>query len=152
MNASHDQTDHVDRARLVDSCGARDDSPCWNLGRAKQDDTIRVDGSSPQSRGQQDVKESGSKCFRAQQAKPLSGMLSQLTQQLWESATRCKTKENDASVTRLPGNDESSKNNPISEEEQLIGRRFSVEEWRRSPSDDVAEMHKVTCESNWPDK
>ena len=58
--------------------------------------------------------------------------------------SRCKTKKNDASV------------NPISEEEQLIGRRFSVGEERRveetSPSDDVAEMHKVKCESNWPDK
>ena len=67
-----------------------------------------------------------------------------------------KTKENDASVTRLPGNDESSENNPISEEEQLIGRRFSVEEERgveeTSPSDDVAEMHKVICESCWPEK
>ena len=59
-------------------------------------------------------------------------------------------------MTRLPGNDESSKNNPISEKEQLIGRRFSVEEERRveetSPSGDVAEMHKMMCESNWPDK
>ena len=70
--------------------------------------------------------------------------------------TRWKTKENDASVAELPGNDESSKNNPISEEESLIGRRFSVEEERRveetSPSVDVAEMHKVMCESDWPDK
>ena len=45
---------------------------------------------------------------------------------------------------------ESSENNPISEEEQLIGRRFSVEDERgmveTSPSDDVAEMHKVICE------
>ena len=40
MNASYDQTDRVDRARLVESCGARDDSPSWNLGRAKQSDTI----------------------------------------------------------------------------------------------------------------
>ena len=35
-NASRDQTDHVDRARLVQSCGARD-SPSWNLGLAKQE-------------------------------------------------------------------------------------------------------------------
>ena len=59
-------------------------------------------------------------------------------------------------MTRLPGNDESSKYNPISEEEQLIGRRLYVEEERRveetTPSDDVAEMHKVTCKSDWPDK
>ena len=57
---------------------------------------------------------------------------------------------------RRPGNDESSRNNPINEEEWLIGRRFNVEEVRRveetSPSDDVAEMHKVMCESDWPDK
>ena len=108
MNASHDQTDRVDRARLVESCGARDDSPSWNLGRVKQGDTIRADGTSPPGRGQEDVKESD------------KGLL--------QSAARCKTKENDASVTRLPGNDESSENNPISEEEQFIGRRFSDEE------------------------
>ena len=35
MDASHDQMDRVDRARLVESCGAHDDSPSWNLGRAK---------------------------------------------------------------------------------------------------------------------
>ena len=46
MNASHDQTDRVDRARLVEFCGV-DDSSSWNLGRAKQGDTIRVDGTSP---------------------------------------------------------------------------------------------------------
>ena len=58
MNASHDQVDCVDRARLVESCGARDDSPSWNLGRANQGDTIRVGGMSPGGRGQKDVKES----------------------------------------------------------------------------------------------
>ena len=69
MNASHDQTDHVDRARLVESCGARDDSPSWNLGRAKQGDTIRVDGTSPRGRGQEDMKKSEKerRCFRVQQ-------------------------------------------------------------------------------------
>ena len=65
-------------------------------------------------------------------------------------AAKCKTQENDPSVTRLPGNDEGSENNPISEEEQLIRRRFSVDEARRveetSPSDGVAEMHKVMRE------
>ena len=40
MDASHDQMDHVVRTRLVESCGARDDSFSWNLSRAKQDDTI----------------------------------------------------------------------------------------------------------------
>ena len=39
------------------------------------------------------------------------------TQQPQESAGRFKTKENDASVTRLPGNDESFENNPASKEE-----------------------------------
>ena len=38
----------------------------------------------------------------------------------------------------------------------LIGRRFSVEEERRveetSPSDDVAEIHMVMCESESPNK
>ena len=58
MNASHDQTDHVDRVRLVESCGARDESPSWNLGRAQQGDTIRVGGTSPRVRGQKDVQES----------------------------------------------------------------------------------------------
>ena len=104
MNASHDQTDHVDRLSLVESCGARDDSPSWNLGRARQGDTIRVDGASPRGRGQKDVKESEQGMF-----------------QIAKRAARCKkritTKKNDASVTRLPGNDESSKNNPIIEEE-----------------------------------
>ena len=59
-----------------------------------------------------------SECSKVKyKGKPLSEMLSQLIQQSGESAAGCKTKENDASVTRLPGNDESSKNNPISEEE-----------------------------------
>ena len=40
---------------------------------------------------------------------------------------------------RLPGNDESSRNNPISEEDAI-------------PSDDVAEMHEVIRKSDWPDK
>ena len=49
-------------------CGARDDSPSWNLGRAKQGDTIRVDGTSQRGRGQEDVKESErGGCFRVQQ-------------------------------------------------------------------------------------
>ena len=47
MNASHDQMDRVDRARLVEHGGARDDSPSWNLGLVEQGDTIRVDGVSP---------------------------------------------------------------------------------------------------------
>ena len=45
-------------------------------------------------------------------------------------------------ATRRPGNDESS-------------RRFGVEKERRveeaSSSDDVAEVHKVMCESDWAD-
>ena len=60
MNASHDQMDRVDRARLVRSGGARDDSPSWNLGRVKQGDTIRVDGPSPlvsRARGREGVRE-----------------------------------------------------------------------------------------------
>ena len=81
LNASHDQTDHVDRARLVESGGARDDCPSWNPGRAKQGDTIRVDGTKPRGRGQEDVKESeqggSSECSNVKyKAKPLSGMLS----------------------------------------------------------------------------
>ena len=46
MDASQDQLDRVDRARLVESGGARDDSPRWNLGRAKEGDAIRVDSTS----------------------------------------------------------------------------------------------------------
>ena len=68
MSASHDQTDPVDRARCVESCGARDDSPSWNLGRAKQGDTIRVDCMGPQVRRQEAVKKSEKgRCFRVQQ-------------------------------------------------------------------------------------
>ena len=81
MNASHDQTDHVDRARLVESCGAHDDSPSWKLGRATQGDTTRVDGTSPRGRGQEHVNESdqgcASECSKVKcEAKPLSKMLS----------------------------------------------------------------------------
>ena len=36
MHASHDPLDRVDRARLVESGGARDDSPSWDLSRVKQ--------------------------------------------------------------------------------------------------------------------
>ena len=60
MNASHDQMDRVDRARLVESGGARDDSPSWNLGRVKQGGTIRVDGASPRgsrARGREGIQE-----------------------------------------------------------------------------------------------
>ena len=98
MNASHDLSDSVDRARLVRSGGARDDSPSWNLGRAKQGGTIREDGMSPRGRGQGSVSE----CSK-HEAKPLN-----------ESAADCTTKDNDVSTTRLPGNDESL---TISEEE-----------------------------------
>ena len=93
----------------MESCGARDDSPSWNLGRAKQGDTIRVDGTSPRGRGQKDAKES-----------------EQGVRQIAKREAGCKK---GASMTRLPGNDESSKNNPISEE-YLIGRRLCVEEER----------------------
>ena len=48
MDASHDQVDRVDRTRLVESCGSRDDSLIWNPSRVKQDETIRVDGMGPQ--------------------------------------------------------------------------------------------------------
>ena len=51
MGASHDRMDRADRARLVESCGARDDSPSWNLGRAMQGDTTRVGGTSPRGQG-----------------------------------------------------------------------------------------------------
>ena len=49
------------------------------LGRAKQGDTIRVDSTSPRSRGQEDVKESeqggASECSKVKyKAKPLNGM------------------------------------------------------------------------------
>ena len=55
MDASHDQMDRVDRARLVDSSGARADSPSWNL-----DNPSRRTG----GQGQEDVKESESGYFR----------------------------------------------------------------------------------------
>ena len=72
-----------------------------------------------------------SECSKGKyKARPLNGMPSKLTQQLGESAAGCKTKENDASVTRLPGNDESSKNNPVGEEEDASVLTGSVE-WRR---------------------
>ena len=43
MDASRDQLDRVDRPRLVESGGSRDDSLSFNLSRAKQGDAIRVD-------------------------------------------------------------------------------------------------------------
>ena len=60
MNASHDQMDRADRTRLVESGGARDDNPSWNLCRVKQGDTIRLDGASPRgprARGREGVQE-----------------------------------------------------------------------------------------------
>ena len=82
MDASRGPMDRVDRARLVESCGARGDSPSWNLGRAKQGDTIRVDGASPQGRGHKDVKKSEQEVL-----------------QIAKRAAGCK---NGASMTRLP--------------------------------------------------
>ena len=52
VTESHDRMDRASRTRLVESGGARDDSPSWNLGRAKQGDSIRADGTNPQSRCQ----------------------------------------------------------------------------------------------------
>ena len=57
MGSRNDQTDRVDRARLVESGGAREDSPSWNLNRAKQGDTIRVDGTVSRARGREGVRE-----------------------------------------------------------------------------------------------
>ena len=82
MNASHYQMDHVGRARLVESGGAPDDSPSWNLGRVKQGDTIRVDGASP--RGSRTCRSPRRGCFRVQQAQ---------CQAANESAGGRKTKE-----------------------------------------------------------
>ena len=90
--------DHVSQTRLAKYCGSRDDSLSWNLSRAKQGDTIRVDGMSPRDRGQG----SASECSK-HKAKPRN-----------ENAAGCATKENHVSTTRLPGNDESLM---ISEEE-----------------------------------
>ena len=52
VTESHDRMDRASRTRLVDSGGARDDSPSWNLGRAKQGDAIRVDSTSSRCRRQ----------------------------------------------------------------------------------------------------
>ena len=51
MDASRDQLDRVDRSRLVESSGARD-GPSWNLGRVKQGDALRVDGTCSRCRRQ----------------------------------------------------------------------------------------------------
>ena len=99
MNASQGQMDRVGRVRLVESGGARDDCPSWNLGRAKQGDTIQVDGMSPRHRRQ---KLGASECSK-HKAKPLN-----------ESAAGCTIKENDVRMTR-------GEFSPHSEEEQLIG-------------------------------
>ena len=120
MNASHDQTDHVDRARLVESFGAHDDSLAgiWAVqSRVTQSEwTAPVHGAEGKSTRRCPSRRGASECRKVKyKAKTLSGMLSKLTQQPGESAARCKTKENDTSVTRVPCNDESSKNNPISE-------------------------------------
>ena len=50
--------DRAHRTHVVESGGARDDSPSWNLGRAKLNDTLRADGTNPRRRGQEDVKQS----------------------------------------------------------------------------------------------
>ena len=63
MGASHDRMDRVDRARLVESCGARDDSPSWNPGCARQGDTIREGGTSPRGQKREDVKDAA-ECTR----------------------------------------------------------------------------------------
>ena len=75
MNASRDQMDRVDRARLVESGGARDDSPSWNLGRVKQGDTIRVDGASPRgsrARGREGVQAAKPRTRAREDARPRS--------------------------------------------------------------------------------
>ena len=95
MNASQGQMDHVDRSRLAESRGARDDSPSWNLGRAKQGDTIQVDGMNPRYRWQ---KLGASGCSK-HKAKPLN-----------ESAAGCTINENDVRMT-------TGEFSPISEEE-----------------------------------
>ena len=76
MDASHDQMDRVGRARLVESCGSRDDSPSWNLGRVQQDDTIRVDGMGPQGRRQARVPKAGGSERSRVKVKSFSGTLS----------------------------------------------------------------------------
>ena len=83
-------------------------------------------GTSPLGRGQMDVKESEQEVL-----------------QIAKRAAGCK---NGASMTRLPGNDESSENNPISGEEQLIGRRLCVEEERGQGTFEHAsdETHSMT--------
>ena len=83
MNASQGQMDRVGRARLVES------------GRAKQGDTIQVDGMSPRYRRQQ---LGASECSK-HKARPLN-----------ESAAGCTIKENDVRMTR-------GEFSPISEEE-----------------------------------
>ena len=60
MNASHDQMDSVDRARLVESSGARVDSPSWNLDRVKQPQGSGAEGREGVRAGSASVcKESG---------------------------------------------------------------------------------------------
>ena len=134
MDASHEQMHRVDRARLVESSGARDDSPSWNLGRARQGDTIRVDGASPQGGGQRTSRS------------PSRG------------ASDCKESgrmKNGASMTRLPGNDESSKKTQSAKwssslEDAFVQEERGVEETH--PSDGVTEMHNAMCKSDWPDE
>ena len=106
MNASHDLTDHVDRARLVESCGARDDSPSWNLGRAKQGDTTREDGTSPRGRGQEDVKESDKVCFRVQVGQVQGQVVVREVQSADPSSLgRARQYARPRRTTRLPGNE-----------------------------------------------
>ena len=52
MDARRHQLDRVDRACLVESGGARDDSLSWNLSRVKQGDAIRVDSTRSRCRRQ----------------------------------------------------------------------------------------------------
>ena len=58
---------HVVRARLVSLVEHGTTVQLGILGRAKQGDTIRVEGASPPGRGQGDAKESDKGCFRVQE-------------------------------------------------------------------------------------
>ena len=48
---TRDMREHDSRTRLAETCGARDESPSSNLGRAKQGEAIRADVMKPRVSG-----------------------------------------------------------------------------------------------------
>ena len=91
VTESHDRMDRVNRTRLVESSGARDDSPSWNVGRAEQGGTIQADGRSPRSRRQEDVKQSSQ--GQKRQGEDVEELLAKAEEQHFDADVEVPTKK-----------------------------------------------------------